>query len=72
MIWRMFYLDGLQDVPIPQSYLQDMQTDFDTLRTAGMKAVIRFAYTDNVNAVPYKDATKSQIIDHIQQLEPVP
>ena len=71
MIWRMFYLDGLQDVPIPQSYLQDMQTDFDTLRTAGMKAVIRFAYTDNVNAVPYKDATKSQIIDHIQQLEPV-
>ncbi len=71
MIWRMFYLDGLQDIPIPESYLEDMQTDFDTLRTAGMKAVIRFAYTKNVNAVPYEDVPKSQIINHIQQLEPV-
>ena len=69
MIWRMFYLDGLQDVPIPQSYLQDMQTDFDTLN-CGHESGNWFAHTDNVNAVPYKDATKSQIIDHIQQPSP--
>ena len=47
-----------------------MQADFNTLRGAGLKAVVRFAYTQDSTA-PFGDVSKAQIISHLAQLGPV-
>ncbi|KAE9546016.1 hypothetical protein FO519_010772, partial [Halicephalobus sp. NKZ332] len=44
--------------------------DFDTIRNAGIKCVIRFAYSVSTT-VGQRDASKAQIISHIKQLEPL-
>lgn len=69
MIIRIFYLKDFINSPISQSYLNNMQADFNTLRNAGLKAVIKFAYTENTNGA--YDASKQQILDHLTQLTPV-
>jgi len=49
-----------------------MQADFDTIRAAGLKAIVRFAYTDQLPPTPpYGDAPKAQILRHIEQLRPI-
>ena len=67
LILRLFYMDDFVTDDISQTYLDNMQTDFDTLRSVGLKAIIRFAYNTFENA----DAEKAQVLSHIQQLEPV-
>lgn len=69
MVIRIFYLKDFINSPISQSYLNKMQSDFDILRSAGLKAVIKFAYTENTNGA--YDASKQQILDHLTQLTPV-
>jgi hypothetical protein len=71
LILRLFYLEGYVNGPIAQSYLTKMQTDFNTIRASGFKAIVRFAYSDNnANATP-KDAPKNIVLGHIQQLKDV-
>ena len=70
LIYRCFYLEDFITTPISQAYLNNMQTDFNRIRNAGLKAIIRFAYTRDINASP-KDATKTQILAHIAQVEPL-
>ena len=57
-----------------------MTTDFATLRQAGLKAVVRIAYTNQLYFTPstswppvppYGDATKAQMLAHLAQLAPV-
>ncbi|HMI08071.1 MAG TPA: DUF4832 domain-containing protein [Flavobacterium sp.] len=69
VIYRYFYLETFISSSISAAYLANMQSDFDKLRNAGMKCVIRFAYSDDENASP-RDASKTQILAHIQQLKP--
>lgn len=75
LILRLFYLDDFVSSQISQSYLDAMQADFDTMRQAGIKAVVRFAYTNEVKGTewppdtPYGDATKAQMLAHLAQLE---
>ena len=45
LILRIFYLDGFINSSISNSYLNNMQSDFDAMRQAGIKCVIRFAYS---------------------------
>ncbi|MEM7532294.1 MAG: DUF4832 domain-containing protein [Chloroflexota bacterium] len=72
LILRVFYLEEFLNTPISQSYLDNMQADFNTLRTAGLKAVVRFAYTDTYKTEPpFGDASKAQVLAHIAQLKPV-
>ena len=69
LIMRIFYLESFINSPISQTFLNNMQTDFNTIRQSGVKTIIRFAYSDNdPNAEP-KDATKPIILQHIQQLQ---
>jgi len=80
LILRLFYLDDFIDSDISQTYLTAMQADFDTVREAGLKAIVRFAYADQLHFAPgttwppippYSDATKEWILTHIEQLRPV-
>jgi uncharacterized protein YjbI with pentapeptide repeats len=69
LVHRSFYLDDFVTGPISQGYLDAMQRDFDTVREAGLKAIVRFAYTNGPDLEPpYGDASKERILSHIQQL----
>lgn len=70
MIYRGFYLESFMTSPISQTYLNNMQIDFNTLRNSGLKATIRFGYYTSSQTGAYQPS-KSQIISHIQQLAPV-
>ena len=67
LIWREFKLDLFKTSAISADFLAKMQTDFNILRAAGIKAIVRFSYT-NVDGT---DANKTQILAHIEQLKPV-
>lgn len=70
LILRLFYLDSFRNGSISSSYLSSMTTDFARLRAAGLKAVVRFAYTASMDK-PYGDATKTRVLAHIAQLAPI-
>lgn len=70
LIYREFKLDAFVSSSISSSYLASMQNDFNTIRNAGVKAFIRFTYSDSESASP-RDATKAQILSHLQQLKPL-
>ena len=70
VILRMFYLQQFVASPISSTFLANMQTDFNTIRNAGMKVMIRFAYSNSESAAVL-DATKAQTLAHIQQVAPI-
>jgi len=67
LILRLFYLDDFVTSDIEPWYLDNIQTDFNTLRSAGLKAIVRFAYNKIKNA----DAERDQVVAHIHQLQNV-
>jgi hypothetical protein len=56
---------------ISSTYLDNIQSDFNNIRIAGLKCIVRFAYSNNQNNVGSIDANKAQILAHIAQLKPV-
>lgn len=68
VIQRIYTIPQYNDVPLPQSFLNTVQTDFNTARTGGMKVIPRFSYTDNQNGA---DAALDTILLHINQLTPI-
>lgn len=69
IILRVFYLENFIKAPISSSYLSAMQSDFNKIRIAGIKCIVRFAYSDNINGA--LDASKAQILAHILQIKPL-
>ena len=63
------FLDSFVKSNISVTLLSAMQKDLNLLRTAGLKAIIRFAYFDSVAKL--KDAQKTQLLKHIDQLKPL-
>lgn len=70
LILRVFYLDNFINSKISNSFLNNMKSDFTKIRAAGIKCIVRFAYSDDPSD-PQRDATKSKILSHINQLKPV-
>jgi len=78
LVFRYFVLDIFKDSPISASFLQNLQTDFNTVRKAGVKLIIRFSYINTPNAgdcgnwicPPFGDAPKNIVLQHIAQLKP--
>ena len=70
LIYREFRLEAFVTGSISSSYLANMQSDFDKLRNAGIKAIIRFTYSEDKDTSP-RDATKAVILNHLQQLRPI-
>lgn len=70
LILRVFYLEAFTDRAISNTYLENMQKDFLEARKAGVKVIVRFAYTSKSTA-PYGDAPLEIVLQHISQLKPV-
>jgi hypothetical protein len=78
LVFRYYLLDAFTGTDtISAAYLNDLQTDFNIARQAGVKMIIRFAYTISPNTScgaaacpPYGDVPKSRVLAHIAQLKP--
>lgn len=68
LVLRLYYLDSFKSSNISSQFLDLVAADFVTLNNLGMKAILRFAYTD-VKTAPYGDSSKSQMLYHIDQLK---
>jgi hypothetical protein len=68
LISRVFYLDKFKDKSISAAELLLIQTDLDKIREAGLKGILRFAYTNNINIA---DAPLTIVKQHLDQLKPV-
>ena len=75
-ILRVFYLEKFagQDV-LDKAYLDKVRADFRTIRAAGVKAIVRFAYALPGDGwpppTPYGDAPLPRVLKHITQLTPI-
>jgi hypothetical protein len=68
VVFRLFYLDEYRDVDtISKDDLAQVRTDLQTARLAGVKLVIRFAYSGTDDA----DAPLARVLKHIKQLKPI-
>jgi len=70
LILMMYYLPDFMETPISETALLNIETNFNTMREAGVKCVLRFAYRWNQNTRPY-DPTVEIVQTHISQLTPV-
>ena len=68
MILRLYYLEKFKDKPISSAEISLIRSDFQKLRDAGVKCVLRFAYTNNMNVA---DAPLVIISQHLDQLKPL-
>ena len=76
LFFRYYILDNSTDNL--GSFPSQLQQDFDAVRQAGGRLIIRFAYTITPNTScgqaacpPYGDAPKARVLSHIAQLAPV-
>lgn len=70
VIYRYFLLGDYMAGDISATYLANIQLDFDRIREAGLKCLVRFSYTNRQGTVA-QQPTKAQILKHIEQLAPV-
>ena len=68
IILRLYYLDAFKDSDLSSTQLDLIKTDFERLREAGIKCILRFAYNGDQNET---DAPLSVIQSHLDQLKPV-
>ncbi|TDD02593.1 DUF4832 domain-containing protein [Nonomuraea deserti] len=67
LVMCVFYLAEFKTGPIGAAALAHLQRQLDTVREAGLKAVLRFAYTTSTDG---DDATKDRVLAHLDQLAP--
>ncbi|KAA3436299.1 DUF4832 domain-containing protein [Rufibacter hautae] len=67
LIQRVYYLEKFKASPLSEAQLFLIQTDMDLVRQAGLKCVLRFAYTDQMSGT---DAPLATIEQHLDQLKP--
>lgn len=70
IVYRYFMLDAFMNSNINTIYLNNLQTDFNNIRTAGFKVIARFAYSDQQGTLA-QQPSKTQILAHISQLSPL-
>jgi hypothetical protein len=68
LIQRLYYLEKFKLLPLSSAELSLIETDMQKLRDAGIKCVLRFAYTDQGSG---DDAPYSTIAQHLDQLQTV-
>ncbi|MES1221504.1 MAG: DUF4832 domain-containing protein [Bacteroidota bacterium] len=81
LLYRGYVLDTFVNKPLSNDFLVGLENDFSIIRKAGVKMIIRFAYTNKVHSgdcpdkekicPPYGDASKEVMLGHIAQLKPV-
>ncbi|MGC1633472.1 MAG: DUF4874 domain-containing protein, partial [Gelidibacter sp.] len=68
IILRLYNLASFKNSDLSEVQLNLIKTDFERLRTAGVKCVLRFAYNENQDET---DAPLSIIERHLDQLKPI-
>lgn len=67
LVMCVFYLADFKNSAISQTALDRLQRQFNAVRSAGLKTIVRFAYTDSADGV---DAPKDRVLAHLDQLAP--
>lgn len=62
------HLDNYRTRDLDATYLSALQAGFDRVRAAKIKVILRFSYNECMGCA---DASKAQILRHIQQLTPL-
>ncbi len=72
LIYSEFYIIGFLDRDLSEEVLDYLRAHFANHREAGVKSVVRFAYSDNhaESARPW-DTTLEQTLRHVAQLKPI-
>lgn len=68
LILRMYYLKTFRDRALSDKQLDMIENDFAVMRDAGVKCVLRFAYSQ---AIGEPDAPIDVVLDHMEQLRPI-
>lgn len=68
LIMRMFYLKKFRNTPLNQAALDELEKDFVTARNAGVKLIIRFAYSEQPEE---PDAPLDIVLQHMDQMKAV-
>lgn len=78
---REYTLDTFRERPLTQEFLDNVDRDLTVIQQAGLKVILRFAYTNTAKigacpdiykiCPPYGDAPKSVVLGHIAQLAPL-
>lgn len=76
-----YTLDTFRGRPLTQDFLDNVDHDLTVVQQAGLKVILRFAYTNKAKngdcpdiykiCPPYGDAPKSIVLQHITQLAPL-
>ncbi|GAA0581795.1 DUF4832 domain-containing protein [Kribbella sandramycini] len=67
LVMCVFYLAEYKNSAIGQAALDQLQQQIDTVRAAGLKLILRFAYTTSTTG---DDATRARVVAHLDQLAP--
>lgn len=68
LMLRIFYLEKFKDKALSDAQLTLIRTDLQKVREAGMKCLLRFAYTNNMQVA---DAPLNIVEQHLDQLKPL-
>jgi len=68
IIQRIYTIPQFRDVPLSASFLSTVESDLNIARQGGVKLVMRFSYTNDINGA---DAALDTILIHINQLQPI-
>lgn len=78
LIFRYYILEDFRSSALSASFLNNMRADFEALRAAGMRLILRFTYNNDPDTLcgesacpPYLDASKSRVLQHIAQIKPI-
>ncbi|MEQ9461818.1 MAG: DUF4832 domain-containing protein [Phycisphaeraceae bacterium] len=68
LMLRLYYYKTFRDRPLTQDQLDLFDQDMNILREAGLKTILRFAYTE---AIGDPDAPIDVVLGHMEQLRPL-
>ncbi len=81
LVYRSYRLETFKTSRLSEDFLEKVGADFAIARRAGVKLILRFAYTDQATTgncpdqykicPPYGDAPKAMVLAHISQLAPL-
>ena len=67
LLGRSFYLHEFRDQPLSALAMAQIENEFEAMRKAGLKCILRFAYSGNETE---PDAPLSIVLQHLDQLKP--
>jgi hypothetical protein len=70
LVLTIYYLGEFNDEPINEQMLNLIEQNMNTLRNSGLKAILRFAYSQSEQATIF-DAPEEITLGHISQLAPI-